>query len=162
MKRNLAFSVLPGLVLWVFSGCHFKRVYEENTAIPDYVWLAENIPEFEVEIEDTAAVYDIYVNIRHTFYYNYSNLWVVMHTKFPTGEKLEKRVELPLAEKDGKWHGDCLGDICDARVPIQQNAYFETPGTYVFRIEQNMRQNPLGHVMAVGLRIERAGERPKP
>jgi gliding motility-associated lipoprotein GldH len=68
-----------------------------------------------------------------------------------------QRVELPLANKEGKWLGSGMGDIFEHRIPIQQNARFDKQGMYHFSFEQNMRLNPLPHIMSVGLRVEKAG-----
>lgn len=154
-SRWLAIPVI--VFLSSFSRCDQNRVFEKNTKVSDYHWSWENKISFEVEIEDTTSLYNIYLNIRHGWQYPYSNLWVIVHTYFPNGDHLERRVQIEMADKSGKPYADCSGDICDLQVPIQQGAYFEKPGKYKWEIEQNMRQNPLPMIMAVGLRLEKAG-----
>ncbi|HXH17770.1 MAG TPA: gliding motility lipoprotein GldH, partial [Chitinophagales bacterium] len=144
------------------SGCDTKRVYDKNTDIPKYIWNLHFKPEFNVTITDTSLLYNICVNVRHTKFYPNSNLWILITTQFPDGKKLEKRVELTLADKNGRWYGDCLGDICDIRIPIQRNAFFDQPGNYTFQYEQIMRTDNLPFVMSMGLRVEKAGARRKP
>ena len=138
-------------------------VYEKNLEIPGHNWSSDYKPSFEVKIqpEDTAWLYNIYVNIRHTDAYPYSNIWLLIGTQYP-GDSIpkEQRVELPLADVTGKWNGSGIDDIYEHRIFIQQNATFNIPGTYKCSFEQNMRQNPLPHVMNVGLRVEKAGRRP--
>lgn len=150
------YFLIVGIWFFAFSACDSKRVYEENIDIPQYIWNLDFQPEFEVTVDDTAQHYNIYVNVRHTTFYPNSNLWILITTQFPDGSKLEKRVNLDLADKEGKWYGDCLGDICDARVQIQQNAFFNQPGKYTFRFAQIMRTDNLPLVMSVGLRVEKA------
>jgi len=154
--RWLSFLLVIGL-----TGCDTKRVYEENTDIPKYIWNLDFKPEFTVNIIDTTLLYNIYVNVRHTKFYPNSNLWIFITTQFPDGKKMEKRVELTLADKEGRWQGDCLGDICDIQLPIQQNAFFETPGNYTFQFAQIMRTDNLPFVMSMGLRVEKAGAKGK-
>lgn len=136
-------------------------VYEKNLEIPGHEWAYAHKPAFEVTLEprDTAYLYNISVNIRHTDAYPYSNIWVLVSTQFPGRQPTVQRVELPLADVTGKWLGSGLDDIYEHRIPIQQNAILNKPGTYRFTFEQNMRQNPLPNVMNVGLRIEKAGMR---
>ena len=69
--------------------------------------------------------------------------------------KMEKRVNLPLCESDGKWYGSCLGDNCDIAVEIQHDAKFPMAGRYTFTIRQDMRVNPLENIKSVGLRVEK-------
>lgn len=152
--RWLIFSLVIGL-----TGCDTSRIFEENTDIPKYIWNLDFKPEFTVNISDTTLLYNIYVNVRHTKFYPNSNLWIFITTKFPGGKKLEKRVELTLADKEGRWQGDCLGDICDIQLPIQQNAFFDHPGNYIFQFAQIMRTDNLPFVMSIGLRVEKAAAR---
>ncbi|MDZ4844572.1 MAG: gliding motility lipoprotein GldH [Chitinophagales bacterium] len=151
--------LIIGTCLFFLTSCDSKRVYEENIDIPSYIWNLDFKPTFNVTIEDTAQLYNIYVNVRHTTYYPNSNLWVLITTQFPDGNKIEKRVNLPLADKTGKWDGECLGDICDAQIQIQENAFFNQPGNYSFQLAQIMRTNNLPLVMSVGLRVEKVGEK---
>ena len=127
-----------------------------NKPIPDFVWDYQNRVPFDFEITDTSIYYNIYVNVRHKVSYSYNNLWLIVRTTFPSGEMIKKRVELPLADKDGKWYGNCMGNICDIQIPIQGPAYFNTPGKYTIELEQNMRQNPLPYIMEMGVRVERS------
>lgn len=137
--------------------------YEKNQEIPGHQWSYQYKPDFEVTVkpEDTAYLYNIYVNVRHTDAYPYSNIWVLVNTQAPgDSTRQSRRVELPLADASGKWLGSGLDDIYEHRIPIQERAILNKAGTYHFIFEQNMRQNPLPYVMNVGLRIEKAGPRP--
>lgn len=161
---NRLFLATAGLLL-LAAACKPPKMdtYEKNLEIPGHEWAYDYKPSFDIKIqpEDTAYLYNICVNIRHTDAYPYSNIWVLVGTQYP-GDSIakEQRVELPLADVTGKWAGSGLDDIYEHRIFIQQNAIFNKPGTYKFTFEQNMRQNPLPHVMNVGLRIEKAGTRP--
>ncbi|MCW3462479.1 gliding motility lipoprotein GldH [Chitinophaga nivalis] len=161
---NRLFLVTTGLFL-LAAACKPPKLdaYEKNLEIPGHDWTYDYKPFFEITLqpEDTANLYDIAVNVRHTDAYPYSNIWVMIGTQYPGDSVIkEQRVELQLAELSGKWLGTGLDDIYERRIPIQQKAIFNKPGTYRFTFEQNMRQNPLPHVMNVGLRIEKAGKRP--
>lgn len=142
------------------AGCQPDYFFDKTEEIPNDIWTYEYQPEFTVEIEDTMALYDIMINIRHTRFYGYRNLWVYVHTLMPDGEKLENKVELPLSEPSGRWYGNCSGDICFVQVPIQMKAIFKEAGSYTFRIQQYMRVLELEHILGVGLRLEKSGERP--
>jgi gliding motility-associated lipoprotein GldH len=115
-----------------------------------------------VDVADTSVRYNIYINIRHSFLFDWRNIYVQVGTQLPDGKKMEKRVNLPLSEADGKWYGSCLGDNCDIPIIIQQDAKFPVPGKYTFTIRQDMRVNPLEKIKSVGLRVEKsAPEKPK-
>lgn len=111
---------------------------------------------FEVAIADTAQRYNLYVNVRHTDNFPYSNLWMKVNTTFPSGKEIENRVNLPLADKSGKWFGAGSGDVITIQVPIQEMAQMPESGNYRFELIQDMRMNPLTDVLDVGIRVERA------
>jgi hypothetical protein len=48
-----------------------------------------------------------------------------------------------------------MDDIYEHRVQIQQETKFAHPGKYSFTLEQIMREDPLKHVLNVGVRIEK-------
>lgn len=141
------------LFITPFYSCDHNRVYEKNIPIEKYIWDSRIIPEFKVNIADTSRRYNIYVNIRHADMYPFQNIWLIVKTHFPD-TAISQRIEITLAREDGKWYGEGLGDIWDFRALIQENAFFRQPGTYIFSLEQNMREDPLPGIMAVGLRIE--------
>ncbi len=148
--------LLLGCTLYLFAGCDESRVYETNTPIKEYSWDSKEVIPFTFEIQDTSIYYNVYINARHTARYSYSNLWLKVTITFPGGKKVNRRFELSLADKNGKWYGNCMGDLCDLQIPFQFNAYFNKRGKYTFEIVQNMRQNPLHEIMEIGLRIERS------
>lgn len=161
MNRTVATMAVGILLLTAACKPVKMDVYEKNLEVPGHAWSYDHKPDFEVTLqpEDTAYLYNIYVNVRHTDAYPYSNIWVMVGTRFPGDSLQTRRVELPLADVTGKWLGSGLDDIYEHRIPIQQRAVLDKPGAYHFTFEQNMRQNPLPNVMNVGLRIEKAGLR---
>jgi gliding motility-associated lipoprotein GldH len=74
----------------------------------------------------------------------------------PDSQWLERRVNLPMSEPDGKWFGKCMGDNCYVSISIQKNARFPQKGKYIFTIQQDMRTNPLQNIRYVGLRVEKS------
>lgn len=150
------------MTVWIFAcfivvlGCDENRIFEQNVEISDKSWSYDQVFPFEAEINDTSLRYNVYINLRHTYQYANSNLWLMLYTTFPSGEKIERRVELPLASKGGKWYGHSGGSIVAHQILIQPNAIFPEVGKYQFEIEQNMRRNPLEEILDVGIRIEKA------
>ena len=143
---------------FLFSGCIKDtglNVYQKNVSIPGYKWDYDFHPSFTFEIKDTASRYNLYITTRHTNQYPYSNLWLLVYSGYEGIKPKVKRVELPLADESGKWLGTGIGDIFEHRIPIQHNTRFDKAGIYHFSLEQNMRINPLPHVMSIGIRVEK-------
>lgn len=149
-------SISAYLLISIFlSSCDKTAVLEQNQVIIDHKWDYTDAKTFTAEITDTVQHYNIYVNLRHSFEFEWRNAWVKIETTFPDGRQFERRVNLVLSEPDGVWHGDCLGDNCDVQVLIQENAFFPLTGKYTFKISQDMRVNPLTAVKSIGMRIEK-------
>ncbi len=154
MKRISLTILAAGAIL--LTACDGNKLMETNTPVAGEKWAYNDIKSYTVEVKDTVTRYNIYINLRHSFQFDWRNVYVQVGTQLPDGKKMEKRVNLPLCEPDGKWYGSCLGDNCDVPVMIQHDARFPMPGKYTFTLRQDMRVDPLDKVKSVGLRIEKA------
>lgn len=154
--RNIFLIGLPVLVMLFAGGCTDPNaVIDQNTAIENHNWSYTNKIKCTVKIDDPSIAYNLYVNLRVTGDYRYSNIFVLIHRN---GPKLKgvTRYEVKLANPDGEWLGQGSGNLYSYQVPFQTNFKFPEKGTYGFEIEQNMRDNPLHEVSDVGLRVEKA------
>lgn len=152
--RNLLLLLFPAM-LFASSGCSDPNaVIDQNTAIENHNWSYTNKVKYTVKIDDPSVLYDLYVNLRITGDYKYSNIFVLIHRN---GPKLKgaTRYEVKLASLDGEWLGQGSGNMYSYQVPFQTNFKFPEKGTYEYEIEQNMRDNPLREVSDVGLRVEK-------
>jgi gliding motility-associated lipoprotein GldH len=149
---NNSYKIL--IIIFLFIACQQNLSYEKYISIDRESWNSAQKLFFPVEIKDTSVLYNIYINVRNTNDYPFSNLWLNIGTKFPDNQSFEKRINLTLADSSGKWLGQPQGDLNDEKILIQQNAFFQKPGTYTFSLEQIMRQDPLPGILAIGLRVE--------
>lgn len=159
--RKKLFLVLPFVLL--LGGCLESPVYQKQYSVPGNAWDYGWKPVFEFDITDTTSAYNLYFLVRHTEAYPNSNIWMKIHTKEP-GDTVfrEDRIEVPLAQSDGRWLGKGIGSVWEQRMPLTRNdapMLLRKKGRYTIRLEQNMRTNPLPEVLQVGLRIEKAGTR---
>ena len=153
--RPKSFLVLV-LLASTLMACEKGRVYERFAAVgPAWAW--EDAQSFRVEVNDTAALYNLFVNIRHDADYGYLNCWLQIRTITPSGDTSTNRLNVPLAEKDGTWLGECALETCTQRELIGDRHRFPEPGIYVFELAQDMRENPLPGLRDVGIRIEKLG-----
>ena len=149
-------SFIAVACLLVLSSCDSSRVYDQNTEIPDYIWDKDNPIYFDVDIQDTVSLHNVYVNIRNAGGYGYSNIYLYLDTKYPNNTISRDTIECILADDAGKWLGDGSGDIWDNQILFKKNVRFKQMGVYKFRYEQAMRMPKLPMIMDVGLRIEKS------
>jgi len=145
-------------VLWILPACRQLDLYEKNTAIPGYQWPYSFQPAFDFSITDTTAGYQLFVVLRHTDAYRYNNIWLNITGIYNDKDTLVKmpHLELQLGSDDKGWEGTGMDDIWEVRKPVSNGPlYFSKTGRYRFSIAQIMRDNPLPHVMSVGMRVEK-------
>jgi gliding motility-associated lipoprotein GldH len=152
-----AFFSLGVITVLLFS-CKKIDLYEQVVSIPDHSWKTSFKPSFHFAISDTTVPYNVFLILRHDEKYEYNNIWLSLSTragKDTTSMKVQ--YELPLANSEGWLASNAMDDLYEHRIqltPKDQNFYFRS-GEYDFTIEQIMRQDPLTHVLNVGLRIEK-------
>jgi len=150
------FFMTTGIILILFSGlsCDSRMVYDKFETTEHGKWSWNDVKEFRPEITDTVSMYNIYLQVRHTVDYPMSNLYMFVHVKSPTGQQMTDTVNMVLAVPDGRWLGKGNGNIRELMLLYRKQTRFRIPGTYVFTLEQAMRQSELP-VTDLGVRIER-------
>lgn len=149
--------MLMGCGLLMAVGCSDPNaVMDNNTLIENNNWAYVNRIKNTVNITDETILYNLYLNLRVTADYKYSNVFVVIKQIGPDKKPRSVRYEFKLANADGEWLGSGSGNIYSYQVPFSKNYKFPAKGNYTFEIEQNMRDNPLREVSDVGMRVEKA------
>lgn len=139
------------------ASCTTVATFEKSVPIPNHSWQSSFKPEMSFEITDTIAQYRLYIVLRHTDAYRYKNIWINLQMQSPGSQVRNESLELQLATDDKGWLGSGMDDIYEHRIAITPPERPEPlkAGAYTFRIEQIMREDPLEHVMNVGVRLEK-------
>jgi gliding motility-associated lipoprotein GldH len=143
------------LLILALAACDPNRTYEEHIAIDKGVWIASNKLEFTVLVSDTQSPYNVYMTIRNSPDYSYSNLYLFLTTVFPDQHIARDTVELTLADYDGRWLGSGMGSVKFSRFLFKQGVRFPQTGNYRFIVEQAMRTKELAGILDFGFRIEK-------
>lgn len=152
MKNTLLLLIIGCLL---FSTCTTVDVFEKNITIPQHEWSNSFKPEIVFEIKDTLSPYNIFTVIRHSDAYRYKNLWMNVYIQSPGDTIKKQKLDLKLATDDKGWLGSGMDDIFEHRILITDKPVALKAGTYRFTLENIMREDPLGHVMNVGIRVEK-------
>ena len=143
--------------LCALTACDPNRVFEQNIDFSNYSWDVQQKPAFTFSIQDTAARYDVYFNVRHASSYGFYNLYVKHTLTGPTGSVGPPMLHqmLLMDPKTGEPKGSGTGDIYDMQMLALPKQRFAKPGSYTLTLEQYMRQEQLPGLMAVGVRVAR-------
>lgn len=153
---NTFYFIIAIGILLLLSACDKKRYFEEYSEIPNQSWSRNNILKYKVNISNKKMPLNLFLNIRNSGKYNYSNLYVFFKTQSPDSIIRIDTIECVIADDKGRWLGKGIGDLWDNRILIRKNVVFPDTGNYIFEIEQAMREESLEHISDVGLRIEKS------
>ena len=157
MKRSLL-SCIFGISCLLLS-CIKGAVYEKHFAFKGHRWTQKDSVQFSFNITDTASNYLLFLMMRHTEAYPFSNLWLKTNTRLPDGKSTGYlNTEIPLAEESGKWLGRGMNEIWEHKMPLTKNGgamHFSQSGQYTISLKQIMRMNPLPEIMSIGIRLEK-------
>lgn len=137
--------------------CDKNTLYKAYEDIDDGQWYVDDKFAFEFEVRDTTQAYTLYYLIRNAQQYPYYNLYLNREMMGPDGKMMMTRLEeMYLSDQTtGKPRGSGLGDLFDHKIRFMQNYRFPRAGKYTITIAQSMRQNPLPHILGIGLSIEK-------
>ncbi len=153
MTRILLFSAM----LLMLASCRKKTEFEEFVAIPD-AWNNSNLVHFNVNITDTITPQNVYISVRHSGKYEFSNLYLFVTAESPNGNIKRDTVEMVMADEHGKWQGKGAASVFTLYYPYKTNIRFPVAGIYTFTIEQAMWIRDLKNISNIGLMIEKAGK----
>lgn len=133
-----------------------QTVVDNNFEISGQNWSYTEKVQTPFLIANPDQLHNLYVNLRLTSKYKYSNIFLLIHITGPDGKKTTERKEFRLALPDGEWLGSGSGNLYSFQMLFKENYKFPLKGKYVVELEQNMRDNPLANVSDAGVRIEKA------
>lgn len=145
------------LFLTLTLGCGPDFVIEERHKISPEGWSYADTVGFNFDIRDTNRVFNLFLEVDHQQAFSFQNLYVKVHTIFPSGRRSEQVLSLELADKMGLWQGRCDSENCTLRIPIQEEIFFNEPGKYALSLEQFMRESPLPGLNSFTLLVEDTG-----
>ncbi len=157
MKSGKSVLLLIILAVSGLSSCQdTQTIADDNFEIAGHNWSYTEKVQVPVTIENPALLYNLYVNLRLTSSYKYSNIFILIHITGPDGKRQTERKEFKVALPDGEWLGSGSGDLYSFQMPFKEKFKFPLKGKYIIELEQNMRDNPLNNVSDAGIRIEKA------
>ncbi len=155
--KNLLSTLAISFCFW---SCDSNYVFDEYKTLPN-TWHKDSIVRFKVNPLDTITPYNVFINLRNNNDYKYSNLFLIVSTKFPKGKVVKDTLEYRMAKPNGEFLGTGFSDIKENKLWYKEHVVFEEPGFYEFSIQQAMRENGkvqgvinLEGITDVGLRIE--------
>lgn len=135
MLRYYGFFI--GIILFSFSACEEEGIYfKKSLPINDAAWGYEDVKTFDFSIADTTSRFDLVLDLNHGTDYAFENIYVVVHTSFPSEKTISDKISLELASGTGAWLGKCSTDECTISILLQEQVKFPEKGNYQIAFEQ--------------------------
>lgn len=156
--RNQLYIATSLLFIILLSACDQNRVFDKSLPLDDATWNRNQLAKFDIAIEDTTALYDVFINLRNAGQYPYRNIYLFTQIKSPDGKFARDTAEFILADGRGNWLGKGIGDLWEYQFPYKQSVMFPKKGSYIIELEQAMRDSELKYITDIGVRIEKVAE----
>ncbi|HAV53391.1 gliding motility lipoprotein GldH [Aequorivita aquimaris] len=152
------------LTVVMLVSCESNTVFSESQAMDGH-WGADEVVQFKLPQLDSLKKYNLFLNIRNTNEYRYNNLFLIVNMTFPHGKTVTDTLEYRMAQPDGSWMGQGIGNIKENKLWYKENVQFFEDGIYTVDIAQAMRNNgdvegvtKLEGITDVGFSIEEASK----
>lgn len=133
------------------------RIYNEHQELsPEVEWLKKDVKTFNVPIVATNQMYNLSLSFRYANGYQYQTANVKVTETSPSGKETVKEYELKVREETGEYIGEAGYDIWDSEHLVEPNKKFEETGTYTYKIEHIMPNDPMNFAMEIGVILDKA------
>jgi len=144
--------------------CDSNSVFDEYKSVPD-VWNKNEVLSFNVEVPDSTKPYNLFVNLRNTNDYKYSNLFLIVEMNFPKGKVIRDTLEYRMAKPNGELLGAGFTSVKENKLWYKEAVVFNETGKYKVNIQHAMRTNGevkgitnLEGITDIGFRVENANK----
>ena len=166
MQRRTSRLLLVAVIFcFLITSCDSKAVFDVYQSVPNQ-WHKDSVVSFNFKAPDTIKNYDLYVQLRNTNDYKFSNLFLIVELNYPNGKAVKDTLEYKMAAPNGELLGSGFSDLKENKLwfrgfktPFQ----FEEEGDYTINIQHAMRNNGdvngimnLEGITDIGFRVEQA------
>jgi len=130
-----------GLLIVLSYACKSDIVYSEYQGLDNNKWKQDNELAFKIEMQDTVAIYNLFINLRNTKDYEYSNLYLITRMTFPDQTQVLDTLEYEMTDSDGRFLGSGFSEIKENKLFYKEKVRFQQSGSYLFQVKQAMRKH---------------------
>lgn len=147
-------GIIVFCLLFVCYSCDDATVYDQYQSIENASWKKDVPYDFEFEVADTTALYNLTIQIRNNNLYPYQNLWLFSTEQQANGVVNRDTIECILADDYGKWYGSGIS-LYQISFPLRTGYRFPEAGKYSFSFRHGMRSDELMGIQDIGFKVEK-------
>ncbi len=160
-KMPLSIISLLAFALFALLSCQQNQIFNQSKTIDENGWHKDSIASFKLPVLDTINPYNIFINIRNTNSFPFSNLYLIAEVNHPNGKQQIDTLQYQMAKPSGEWLGVGATSVKENKLWYLQNFQFNENGSYRININQAMRTNGdpdgllyLKGILDVGIQVE--------
>lgn len=146
--------ILIFVIVFSFSSCK-KHFFEQQITIPNKIWDINEHATFTVDVQDITTPYNMYLNFDVDKKYPYSNLWVFIKSKSPSGMVTYDTLNCEFLDEEYKWRGQKKGSSYNLNSSFVDSVMFPEQGKYIFEIQHGLRQEKVEFINEIGFLVDK-------
>ena len=154
--RNL---IVILVVIFALVSCDSNQFFDSYKTIPSK-WDKNDSVVFSFKNPDTLKQYNLFLNIRNTNDYEFSNLFLITTLESPDKITVVDTLEYLMAKPNGEWLGQG-SNVIENKLWYKERYSFKSNGDYKVTVRHAMRKQGsakgvehLNGITEVGFRIE--------
>ncbi len=165
MLRKASWLFLIITSCFLITNCDSNAVFDVYKSVPNQ-WNKDSVASFNFKAPDTTKNYNLFVNVRNTNAYKFSNLFLTVELNYPNGRTVKDTLEYKMAAPNGELLGTGFTDVKESKLwfrGFKDPFKFNEEGDYIINIQHAMRSNGdvngivnLEGITDVGFRVEQA------
>jgi len=165
MQRRISGIISLVTLCCLIISCDSSATFDVYKSLPNQ-WHKDSVASFNFMAPDTTTNYNLYVNLRNTDAYKFSNLFLIVELNYPNGKAVKDTLEYKMAAPNGELLGKGFSDIKENKLwyrGFKEPFKFSEEGDYSVNIQHAMRSNGeangvenLEGITEIGFRVEHA------
>lgn len=119
--------------------CDSNLVQIDHQEFAQGAWPIQEAAQFDIQPVDTTRTYDLFLHLRNTRDYPYSNIYLITAMKFPHGKIVTDTLEYAMTTPQGAFIGSASGAVVENKLWYREGFRFRESGTYQLTIQHAMR-----------------------
>ena len=76
------------LMAFFFSSCGPDYILDQTYEIENQAWTYSDTLNFDIDVQDSTKIYNLIIEVEHSVEFSNQNMYVMIHTAFPSGQRL--------------------------------------------------------------------------
>lgn len=139
--HNKKYFFLWCFIVFSFFSCDDSIEFIHFEPVENASWETTKKVTFNFSFQDTISPKNLFIHLRNTSDYPYSNIYVITTLIFPDETKIIDTLQYEMADNSGKFLGKGIADAKESKLFYKEQKIFPKAGNYKLQIRQAMRKN---------------------